>query len=117
NASSDGSADAARAWPDVRVIESGANRGFGAANNIGVRASRGETLLFLNSDTVVPPGAIDRLLQALARHPEAAVVGPRLVDANGRAELSFGQMISPLAERAQRRLARGNVRGVPAIVR
>ena len=81
NASSDGSADAARRWPAVRVIESGANRGFAAANNIGIRASAGAHLLLLNSDTVAPAGAIDGLMRELLRHPDAAVVGPRLVDA------------------------------------
>src|ERR1700675_739194 len=72
NASVDGSAAAARRWPDVQVINAGVNRGFAAANNIGIRASRGSHLLLLNSDTIVPAGAVDRLLDALRRHPDAA---------------------------------------------
>ena len=56
NASADGSAAAARRFRDVRVIEAGANLGFSAANNLGIRASRGEFLLLLNSDTRVPAG-------------------------------------------------------------
>ena len=52
NGSSDGSADAARRH-GVRVIETGANLGFGRANNIGIRAGRGGSVLLLNSDTVV----------------------------------------------------------------
>jgi len=107
NASTDGSADAARRWPDVRVIESGANRGFAAGNNVGIRASTGTYLLLLNSDTIVPDGAIDRLLQVARNHPEAGVIGPRLVDAGGLAELSFGSMISPFAEWRQKRLMTG----------
>jgi len=115
NASSDGSAGAARRSPAVRVIESGANRGFAAANNIGIRASGGAHLLLLNSDTVAPAGAIDGLMRELLKHPEAAVAGPRLVDAEGRAELSFGRMISPLNELRQKRLVRGHARREPAI--
>src|ERR1043166_9404819 len=65
NASADGSADAARRWPDVRVIEAGSNRGFAAATNMGIQASEGSTLLLLNSDTIVPAGAVGRLLEAL----------------------------------------------------
>ena len=110
NASSDGSAEAAAWWPDVRVIESGANLGFAAANNIGIRASVGEYLLLLNSDTVVPGGAIEGLMREMRRHPEAGAAGPRLVDAGGRPELSFGRMISPLNELRQRRLQRGLAR-------
>lgn len=117
NASSDGSADAARRSPAVRVIESGANRGFAAATNMGIRASAGAHLLLLNSDTVAPAGAIDGLMGELLTHPEAAVVGPRLVDAEGRAEVSFGRMISPLNELRQKRLVRGHARREPAMSR
>ena len=111
NRSPDRSVEAARRWPAVRVIENDANVGFAAANNIGIRASAGGFLLLLNSDTLVPSGAIDGLLGELQRHPDAAVVGPRLVDGSGRAELSFGRMLSPLAEWRQRRLVRGAERG------
>ena len=110
NASSDGSPDAARRWPDVKVIEAGGNRGFAAGNNIGIGASRGAFLLLLNSDTIVPSGAIDRLLEVSRLHPEAGVIGPRLVDGAGRAELSFGPMLSPIAEWKQKKLIMGHAR-------
>jgi len=102
NDSHDGSADAALRRPGVGVIRAGANRGFAQASNVGIRASNGTNLLLLNSDTVVPPGAIDRLLAILERDPDVAVVGPRLVDATGSAELSFGAMIGPFNELRQK---------------
>lgn len=105
NGSTDGSADAARRWADVRVIEHGANVGFARANNIGIRASRGVNLLVLNGDTLVPADAVDRLLAELDADPTVAVVGPRIVDGHGRAELSFGRMMSPLNELLQKRTA------------
>jgi N-acetylglucosaminyl-diphospho-decaprenol L-rhamnosyltransferase len=104
NGSTDGSAEAARRAPGVTVIDAGGNLGFARANNIGIRHSRGTNLLLLNSDTIVPAGAIDRLLAELDRQPDVAVVGPRLVDGDGRAELSFGRMMSPLNEFRQKRL-------------
>ena len=107
NGSTDGSVAVARRWPDVRVIEVGSNVGFARANNIGIRASAGTNLLLLNSDTIVPAASIDRLLGELARDPDVAVVGPRLVDASGRPELSYGRMIGPLNELRQKRRARG----------
>ncbi|MCU1384621.1 MAG: hypothetical protein JWL71_3318 [Acidobacteria bacterium] len=115
NGSADGSADAARRRPAVTVIETGANVGFTRANNIGIRASTGANVLLLNGDTIVPAGAIDRLLGELDRDAAVAVVGPRLVDGDGRAELSFGRMIGPLNELRQQRLARS--REVDAITR
>lgn len=116
NGSHDGSVEAARAYPGVRVIEVGANLGFAAANNRGIRVSRGANVLLLNSDTRVPPGAVDRLMAVLDRHPEAAVVGPRLVNDRGHIELSFGAMISPVAEWRQRRLIRRLAAGDAAAI-
>ena len=103
NESTDGSAAAAERIPGVRVIRMGRNAGFAAANNAGIRQSRGDLLLLLNSDTLVPPGAVDRLVGRLLATEAAAIAGPRLVDASGEPELSFGRMISPLNELRQKR--------------
>ncbi len=116
NASSDGTADAVRQrWPGVRLIEAGGNVGFARANNAAVRATSGDLVLFLNPDTVVPAGAVDALVAALDAHPEAGVAGPRIVDASGRAELSWGAMLSPWAEWRQKWLGRANDRGWPSV--
>jgi GT2 family glycosyltransferase len=115
NRSSDDSAAAARAWGDVRVIENDKNLGFARATNIGIRASEGEYLLLLNSDTVVPPQAVDHLLATLQSDAAVSVVGPRLVDESGRAELSFGSMIGPFNELRQKVLVRGHDRRVALI--
>jgi GT2 family glycosyltransferase len=116
NASTDGTAVRLHArWPAVRTIEAGGNLGFARANNLGIRASASELVLLLNPDTLVPPGAIDALVAVLDRRPDAAVAGPRLVDAAGRAELSFGPMPGPLAELRQKLLVTGHDRGLPVI--
>ncbi|MEI6666904.1 MAG: glycosyltransferase family 2 protein [Acidobacteriota bacterium] len=113
NASSDQSADAVRTrWPAVRLVEAGRNAGFAAGNNIGIRSSAGELLLLLNSDTLVKPGALDTLVSELRHSPEVAAVGPRIVDAAGSPELSFGRHIAPLAEARQKLLTRLHERGV-----
>ena len=109
NGSTDGSAEAARRCAGIRVIETGSNLGFARANNVGIRATSGANLLLLNSDTIVPAGAIDRLMAEFSRDPDVAVVGPRLVDASGHAELSFGRMIGPFNELRQQWRAHGSV--------
>lgn len=115
NASDDGSSDAARQFPAVAVIEAGANVGFARANNIGIRSTQSELVLLLNNDTIVPRGAIDRLVGELDARPEVAVLGPRLVDARGRAELTFGRMMSPFNELRQKLLVRSHANGWPFI--
>jgi len=106
NASGDGSADMVETrWPEVRLLGQPRNLGFAAANNIGIRATHAPFVLLLNSDTVVPQGSLDRLLERLVESG-AAAVGPRLVDGEGRPEVSFGPMLSPFAELRQRRRVR-----------
>ena len=112
NASTDGTADLVRAqWPQVRVVDAGGNAGFARANNIGIRLSAGELVLLLNPDTVANGAAVDGLVACLDAHRDVAAVGPRIVDGHGRAELSFGPMISPLAEARQKLLVVGHDRG------
>ena len=96
NGSRDGSVARVRAaWPAVRVIDAGRNLGYAAANNAAIRATDSELLLLLNSDTLVPPGAVDRLVTQLRVRAEAAAVGPRLTDADGNVELSWGPPVTP----------------------
>lgn len=103
NASTDGSAASVQArWPGVTVHSQNENRGFAAANNVGIRATSSELVLLLNNDTIVPAGAVDALVATLDANPAVAVAGPRLVDGAGRPELSFGPMISPLGELRQK---------------
>ena len=116
NASADGTgAHVRERWPGVRLIDLGANLGFARAINIGIQQTFGELVLLLNPDTAVRPGAIDRLVSALERDVHVGVVGPRIVDENGRAELSFGRMVSPFVELRHKILMIANKRQIPVI--
>ena len=67
NASSDGSAALARELASAaRVIESGANLGYGAGNNLGAAGASGDLLVFLNPDAVPQPGFRDAIARPLA---------------------------------------------------
>jgi len=113
NASTDGTPAYVRErWPLVRVMVSEVNLGFARANNLGLASTRSEFVLFLNPDTIMPPGAVDRLVSALDARPDVAVVGPRIVDGRNRPEVSFGAMITPWVELRQKLLVWGNDRGL-----
>lgn len=89
NASGDGSfehmsAEAiARGWTKdarVRVLQSGRNGGFGAGNNVGLRAglsdgSAPDFYYVLNSDAFPDPGAITALMAYLQTHPDVGFAG------------------------------------------
>jgi len=85
NASSDGSPQAvAERFPGVTLIRSELNLGFAGGVNRAAAAARGASLLVLNSDARLCPGALAQLLELLARQPRAALVGPALRYPDGR---------------------------------
>lgn len=80
NGSTDGTVtwlgELVRCQPRAQVILNGANLGFAAGNNVGLAAARGDFMLLLNSDTVVTPGWLDRLLWPALADPRVGLVGP-----------------------------------------
>jgi GT2 family glycosyltransferase len=79
NASSDGSADYVEAtFPGVRVVRNPNNTGFGHANNLGASLAAGQFLAFLNPDTVVEPGWLAGLVDALEADPATGLVTSQL---------------------------------------
>ncbi len=68
----------------VRWVWGSANRGFSGANNLGVASSKGDYLVFLNSDAFPQSsGWIEKLVDVLRTQPNIGAVGPRLVTAEG----------------------------------
>lgn len=84
NASSDGTPQAIREmFPEVKLIENQANLGFARANNIGMAASTGAAVCLVNSDVVVPPGCIEKMVDFLKAHPDVGLLGPKMLSPTG----------------------------------
>ncbi|MBN2138819.1 MAG: glycosyltransferase [Sedimentisphaerales bacterium] len=84
NASTDGSAEmVAKEFPSVTLISNEDNRGFAAANNIGIRQARGRYVLLLNPDTVVHAGSLDTLITFMENHNDVGACGPKLLNSDG----------------------------------
>lgn len=84
NGSLDGTAELVRsAYPSVQLVELGQNLGFGVANNEGMRRAAGRYFLLLNSDAWPVGEAIDELVAFADGHPQAAIVGPRILNPDG----------------------------------
>lgn len=80
NASTDGSAEYLdRLFTEVRLIRSRVNMGFGAGNNLGARIAKGQYLAFLNPDTLVEPGWLAALLDALQSDDQVGLVTSRIL--------------------------------------
>ncbi|MCX7013765.1 MAG: glycosyltransferase family 2 protein [Candidatus Sumerlaeota bacterium] len=84
NASSDGSIEMVETeWPAVRLLQTGANLGFAAGNNIGIRASRGRYLFLVNPDVEILSGCVDSLIAFMDSNPEVGIAGPCVYGRNG----------------------------------
>ncbi len=75
NSRSPGIQKTLRAFPEIRVIQNRGNAGFAKAANQGALAARGRYVCFLNSDVLVPPGWLERLVGA-TQQPGVGAAGP-----------------------------------------
>src|SRR6185295_15396697 len=75
--------------PGVRVLRPGRNLGFAGGANAGAAEARGEILLLLNPDVVPEEGALERLLEGFAAHPQAAGLAPRLSGPAGEPQAAW----------------------------
>lgn len=67
-------------FPQVQVIAHPENLGFARGNNLALQSARGKYILMLNPDTLVYPGAIDALVQALEANPRLGGCGSRYLN-------------------------------------
>lgn len=79
NASPSDNPDVIReAFPNITLIKSEENLGFAGGNNLGVEASKGEYLLFINNDTIVPKDFIEPLVETLENDHSIGMVSPKI---------------------------------------
>lgn len=84
NASRDGSVPFLKQrFPDLLLIESPENLGFGRANNLAADIARADTLLLLNSDTIIIDNSIKTLYDHFQTHPQTGVCGGLLLNEDG----------------------------------
>ena len=96
NGSSDGSVDLVRErFPGVLLIANTSNRGYAAANNQALERAPGRYLLLLNSDAELEPAALRTLVAYADDHPEAGVIGPKLLNPDGTLQPSGGRFPTP----------------------
>jgi GT2 family glycosyltransferase len=94
NGSTDGSVNMLRKLqsqnPKIKTIFNQKNKGFGGANNQGIKIATGDYLLFLNSDTLVKNQAPFKMAQFLKENPKAGMIGCRLLNKDGSWQPSAG---------------------------
>ena len=101
NGSVDGTVAAVRAqFPQVELIENGANLGFSGGNNAGIdhALARGaQWVVLVNNDATLRPDALAALRRAAREHPRAGVLSGKLFFADPPDRIWFaGQRFWPL---------------------
>jgi N-acetylglucosaminyl-diphospho-decaprenol L-rhamnosyltransferase len=85
NHSADGSIEFLRPlFPGVRFIVNTENTGFAHANNQALEHAKGEHILFLNPDTILPEDFVPQCLSFLRSTPRVGGLGLRMIDGSGR---------------------------------
>jgi GT2 family glycosyltransferase len=103
NNSRDGSAELVKqCFPQVTLIEARENFGYAKGANLGLRQSRGVYAAVFNPDIFVARGALETLIDYLDEHQDVAMVGPKLINADGSLQYScyrFPRIYTPLCRR------------------
>jgi N-acetylglucosaminyl-diphospho-decaprenol L-rhamnosyltransferase len=88
NSSTDGTADVVRElFPEATLIEQ-ENLGLAAGWNAGMAAASGRYFLIMNADAWMTEGSLARLVRFADERPQAAVIGPRLLNVDGSLQRS-----------------------------
>ena len=74
----------------IRLIENPENLGFLRSCNAAANIAQGRFLLFLNNDTEILRGAVEAMVRTFVEHPDAGLVGARLVYPDGRLQEAGG---------------------------
>lgn len=81
---------------NVELIANNENLGFPKAVNQGVKKAKGEYILLLNPDITILENSLEQMIAYIQKHPDVAVLGPKLVNPNGSIQLScFSRFTSP----------------------
>jgi len=99
NASRDGSAAMIeREFPEVKLITSQVNLGFGNANNLAFPHCSGRYVVLLNTDAFIAPDALSRAVKHMEESPRAGLGGARLISRDATDQPSARSFPTPLLE-------------------
>ena len=89
NGSHDGTKELIRSnFPEARLIENSLNAGFTQPMNQAMKLSIGRYVLQLNPDTVILPGALDKLVAFMSSQSEVGICGPKVMNKDGSLQKS-----------------------------
>lgn len=79
-------------YPQIKIIKSSKNMGFGAANNLGVKKASAKLVLLLNPDTILKPGCLKNIVDWFRAYSQEQVIGCQLLNPDGSIQPSGGSL-------------------------
>src|SRR5678815_2511425 len=70
-------------WPSAKVVVVPESLGYVRGNNVGLKHATGRYTMYLNSDTVIFPGALAELVGHLDAHPEIGAASGTILNSDG----------------------------------
>jgi len=100
NASTDGSVEYIKSLKhkNLKPVFNSRNLGFAKGNNQGIKKTTGKYILLLNSDTVVKPKALLRLIKYFDDHPQTAAICPMLLNLDGTNQIDYFMKFPNIAQ-------------------
>jgi GT2 family glycosyltransferase len=91
-------------YPEVKLIVSNENLGFAGGNNLGIKTSKGDYLLFLNNDTEVHPGFLEPLVKLFETNPQAGAASSKILYHNSGETIQYAgsSRVDPFTGRSKR---------------
>lgn len=92
NASDEGDVDSVLSeFEDIKILRNDANLGFSRGNNLGVKISEAEYILFLNNDTVFTENSVKMIYDYAKSLKTESIIGIKLLNADGTMQESVYQ--------------------------
>ncbi|MFA3784117.1 glycosyltransferase family 2 protein [Melioribacteraceae bacterium 4301-Me] len=81
-------------FPNIKLITSQKNLGFGAANNLAAQRALGNILLFLNNDVIIKSEILKEIEKEFSLNQHIGIIGPKLLNEDNSLQLSCGKLPS-----------------------
>lgn len=81
---------------EITLVHSGANLGYGRANNLGAKYAKGKYLLVLNPDISVETDTLQKMVEYMDKNSDIGLLGPQLYFFNGQIQDSCRRFMRPM---------------------
>lgn len=98
-------------YPNLKCIIHEKNLGFAGGNNLGVEEAKGEYLIFLNNDTLVPKDFISTMTRFMDEHPDVGMASPKINYTTGQIQYAGAKQMNKFTGRGQKYGNRENDQG------